>query len=402
MTSFFGSQAELGIVFHIGSSSIAAGLIRFKKGELPHVIYTLREFIPYQENLDPEKFFTDMIETLRIINERLAKEGLTHLKFTEFGELKVKNVYYVFSPPWSVTESKVATINKPEGFELTESMVNTLLEDQEHLFESETMGKADLNELLVPIEKRVIQIKLNGYEVANPYGKKARRADISIFVSIIPKAVLDKVFEVSMTTYHPKDTNVSTLLLASFSVLRDVFHEKNDFMLLDIGGEVSELSIIKNGLIVQNASIPLGRNFIVRRVAKLIGSTAEEAASLVKLYHEGHVDPIVEQKLKPDIEQASKEWMMGIRDVFSKLSQNVALPTTIFVLVYNDFVHLFMKALLSEKTSEFGISDFAMSAILIDADKLKSAVEFGKHADKDPFLAILSAFVGRMYDSKIK
>lgn len=402
MSPFFRPEPELGLVLHIGSSSIAAGLIRLNKGELPQIIYMLRELIRYQENLNPEQFFSDMLDTLKVVNSRLAKEGLTHLKFTEFGSLKIKHVYYVFSSPWAVTQTKISTISKPEGFVLTEDMVNAVIEAQEKAFESETLGDTNLSDALRAVEKRVVQIKLNGYEILSPYGKKAKRADISVFVSIVPKAVLDKVFDISVTTYHPKDTTISSLSLASYSIIRDVFHDQNDFMLLDVGGEVSDLTIVKDGVLVETASFPLGRNFIVRRIAKLMGVTAEEAASLVKLFHEGHIDPAVEAKLKPDITQASEEWMVGFRNVLTRLSEKMSLPTTVYTIIYNDFVHFFMKVLRNEKISEFGVNDFSLSAILVNHESLKSVVSFGKHADKDPFVAILAAFAGRLYEEKIK
>lgn len=402
MSFSFKSQSDLGLIFHIGSSSIAAGLVRYDQGKVPHVIYTLRELIRYQENLDPERFFQDMLETLRVVNERLAKEGLAHLKFTELGELRVKHVFYVFSSPWSVSQTKVATLTKPEGFVLTEAMVEQIIDEQEKAFEAETVGNANLKDALKAIEKRVVQVKLNGYEIISPYGKRAKRADVSVFVTIVPKAVLDRVFDISVTTYHPKDTQVSSMSLAFYSIIRDMYPDNNEFMLLDIGGEVSDLLVVKDGLIVNSSSFPLGRNFIVRRIAKLMGVTAEEAASMVNLYHEGHIDPTVEVQLKPDITQASDEWMTGLRNVFARLSQQMSLPTNIYVLSYNDFAHFFMKALLNEKINEFGLDDLTLSAVLVNHDKLKPLVTFGKHADKDPFIGMLSAFAKRLYESKNK
>ncbi len=400
MFSFFGPKSELGIVFHIGSSSVGAGLVRLKKGETPHVIYSLRELIPYREEVEAEKFLSEMIEALKRVNTRIAKDGLSHLKFTEFGSLKIKHVYYVFASPWSVTQTKVASIRKPEPFVLTKEMVDAVIDEQERIFEKETLGKEELVDKLQAIEKRVIQVKLNGYEVADPYGHEATIADISLFVSIIPKAVVSKVFDVSMVTYHPKDTSIFSFPLASFSTLRDVFHAEDDFIFLDIGGELTDVSIIKGGLILETASFPLGKNFLVRKLAKSLGKSSEEAASLVKLYHEGGADTSLEEKLKPVMSQASEEWLAALGSILSKISLRAALPTTMFAVINNDFVNFFMKALRSEKISQFNMIDLPLSVTLVNHDKLKSAVSFGKHADKDPFIAILAAFAGRVYETK--
>jgi hypothetical protein len=403
MFSFFSPKAELGVVFHVGSLSVGAGLVRFKKGELPKVIYTLRESYPYREQLEPEKYVSDMVTALKKVNLRLAKEGLLHLKFTEFGSLKIKHVFYGFSSPWSVTQTKVAIISKPEGFTLTKEMVDKIVEEQERIFEANaTGGQANAKSLLHVVEKRVIQIKLNGYETSEPFGKKADRADVSIFVSLIPRIVFNKVFDVSLSTYHPRDTNVFSFPLVSFSVIRDSFlGASSDFMFLDVGGEISEISIVKDGLLLETVSFPLGRNYIVRQVARAASTTPEEAASLIRIYHEGHADAALEQKLAPVIEQASSEWVTGFNSVLGKLSMRMALPTNLYAVIHNDFVRFFMKALENERAFQFSGRDLSFQATLVNPEKLSTSVVFGKHADRDAFIAILASFSGRVYESKL-
>jgi hypothetical protein len=399
MFSLFSPRAELGIVFHIGTSSVGAGLVRLKRGEAPHVVYTLREAIPYQEKVEPEKFFADMIEALKRVNARLAKEGLAHLKFTEFGKLRIKHVFYVFGSPWSVTQTKVVSMTDPAGFVVTKEAVDKIVDTHEKMFEAETAGGKDFSDRLRVIEKRVVQIKLNGYEVSEPYGKKAAQADISLFISLIPKAVLDKVIDVSARTYHPKDTKVFSFPLASFSVIRDVFHSESDFIFLDIGGELSDISVVKGGLILETASFPLGRHFLIRNVKKALGCSGEEAASLIRLYEDGAIEKSAEEALKPVITRAAEEWLGALNTILSKVSTRMTLPSNLFVVINNDLVQFFMRTLRDEKVSEFGFAETPFSVTLVNHDKLRSAVEFGKNADKDPFIAMIAAFAGRVYES---
>ncbi|HEU5114737.1 MAG TPA: hypothetical protein VFT82_03150 [Candidatus Paceibacterota bacterium] len=400
MFSLFGKKAELGIVYHIGTASVGAGLVRFHAGNLPHVVYSLREPIPYQENVDPERFLASMIEALKVINARLAKDGLAHLKFTEFGTLAVKRVFYVFSSPWAVTETKVATIKEKESFTFTRDRVDRIIEAEEKAFEKEMAG-GDESALkgLRAIERHVIDIRLNGYEVADPYGKKARFADVTFLTSLVPEALLEKISDISVKTYHPRDTRSYSFVLASFSVIRDVFHEEKDFIFLDIGSEISDVTVVKNGLIASTASFPLGRHFIVRKVKKALGATAAEAASLIRAYEADAADKATAEKLKPILDAAAEEWAGGFRTVVSKAGGAISLPTKIFVVVSTDIVELFMRALRSEKVTELGAFDAPLSAILVHPGKLKGAVAFGKHAEPDPLVAIAAAFAGRVYES---
>ena len=400
--SFFSSKSELAIVFHIGSSSVAAGLVRLQHGKIAHVIYTIREEIAYRDTVDAERFLNDMILALKRVNARLAKEGIVHLKFTEFGSLLPQRIYYVFSSPWAVTQTKVASIIKPDGFIMTKELIDNVVREQEQIFETEMLGQADLADKLQTIEKRVIQIKLNGYEVENPHGKKATRADISLFMSLIPKAVVDKVFDVSMSTYHPKNTEMSSFPLASFSTLREVFHSQKDFIFIDVGGELSDISIIRDGVIIETASFPLGRHFLVRKVAKAFAMSPEATISLIRMYYERHAETSVDVKLKPVMEQASVEWSTALHTTLSGVSLKVALPTHLFTIINNDFVDFFMTSLTAEKVTEFGMRETPLSVTLINHDTLRSVVEFGKNAHKDPFIAVLASFIERVYESKTK
>lgn len=398
----FSPKPELGIVFHIGSSSVAAGLVRLQRGKVAQVVYTLREIIPYRGDVDPERFIADMIEALKRLNARLAKEGLANIEHAGFGKPKVRRISYIFSSPWSVTQTKIASVNKPEGFVLTKALVDSVVREQEAMFEKEMLGGAGLGEKVLAIEKRVVQIKLNGYEVEEPYGKKATHADISLLISLFPKAVVDKVFDISMSTYHPMDTEIFSFPLASFSTIREVFHNERDFIFIDVGGELSDVSIIKDGLILETASFPRGRNFLVRKIAKTFAMTPEEAVSLVKIYHSDHMDDATAAKLQPVIAAASLEWSAALHATLETISKKIALPTHLFAIINNDFVDFFMKALKEEKVSEFGLDEAPLSVVLVNHDKLRSVVGFSKAADKDPFIAVLAAFVSRVYESKAK
>ncbi|HVT74823.1 MAG TPA: hypothetical protein VHD69_00135 [Candidatus Paceibacterota bacterium] len=403
MFSLFRPHAELGIVFHIGTASVGAALVRFEHGKVPHVVYTLRESLPYREDVDPERFMNEMLVALKSVNDRLAKEGLAHLKFTEFGSLasarRVRHVYYIFSSPWTVTETKVVSVRENEPFALTRDQVDKIVATHEKMFETE-MANGDAKALsgLKVIERKIIDIRLNGYHVSEPFGKKARSADISFLASLVPTALYEKVVDVSARAYRPKDTKAFSFALASFSVIRDAFHEESDFIFLDIGGEISDVTIVQNGLISETASFPLGRHFIARRVVKAFGGSAAEAASLIRLTEEGRADQVLQDKLKPITDKALEEWMEGFHGVLDKAIGGASLPTKIFVAVNTDMVQLFVRALRAGKAPEFGVAEAPFFVTLVNHDKLKDLVSFAKRADKDPFTAVAVAFAGRAHD----
>ena len=379
--SLFSPNPSLGLVYHIGTSSVGAAVVQFRPRSAPLVQASLREHMPYRQTVDAERFVGDMVDTLKSLNARLARAGVT-------GDADVRHVFYVFSSPWAMSETKIVSLKEDKPFSLSRSQVDRIVSAHEKLFEAEMAGTAAPNSLRA-IERRVIDIRLNGYHVAQPYGKKTRAADISFFTSLVPRSIFDQVADLSRQTYRPRDTHAHSFSLASFSVIRDVFHEESDFIFLDVGGELSDITIVQNGLILETASFPLGRHFLIRKVMQAFAVSQAEAVSMAMLYFEGTMEAVAAERMTPVMEQAADEWLAGFHQVLENAAGRVSLPTKLFVVVNPGFSRYFMQVLRREE----------LFATLVDCENLKSAVEFVAGADKDPFAAVCAAFAGRVYES---
>jgi len=396
MFSFFSKdKTELGVVFDIGSSSVGAGLVKFRHEKAPQVVYTTREPIPYQEIVSPERFLTEMISTLSTVHSRLHKEGLAHLKFTELGSHRIRHAFYAFSSPWAASQTKIASVEYPAPVTVTRDMIDGIVMKAEKSFENEVVDPAkdpELKDKLSIIEKRVIQVRLNGYETPDPYGKKAKAVNVSFFISLVPKMVTDRVADVAFGALHPRDTRFASAQLASYSVLRNTLSSRNDFILLDVGGEVSDVSVIKDGLILETASFPLGQNFLIRRVSRALSVTNDGALSLIRLYYSGHADKEVSESLRPVLENASREWVGALHTVLTQISGELSLPQELFIILGGDLVPFFMKSVREEKIAQFDVVEVPFRVTLVNQELLKQHISFSSSAVNDPAIALATIF----------
>ena len=136
------------------------------------------------------------------------------------------------------------------------------------------------------MEKNIIQTLLNGYNVNKPYGKETNRIDITLFMSMISDEIRRKVRDIIEKIFNTDNILYNSFALASFSVTRDVFSAEKDFLLMDISGEVSDIMLIRDDVIVKTSTFPLGSNFLIRKTAEALNIIPEEAHSLIRLFFE--------------------------------------------------------------------------------------------------------------------
>ncbi len=125
---------------------------------------------------------------------------------------------------------------------------------------------------------------LNGYQTSKPYGKQTKSIEISIFLSMISKEVETKTRKVLEKIFHSHTIAFHSFALTSFSAIRDIFHSEEDFLLVDVGGEVTDVSLVRRGILLETVSFPTGKNFLLRSVVLDLNTIPEEAHTLIRMF----------------------------------------------------------------------------------------------------------------------
>lgn len=401
--SFFSPKSELALVFDIGSSSVGAGLLQLTRGETARVIHSVREFIPYQEKVDPDKLFRDMIETLKQAHQKIITEGATRLAGTGSRHVNARRAFYSFASPWSITQTKTLSVKREKSFVFTHEFLNSLLLDEEEKFKKSAIGSQKIfPEALKVIERRIVQTRLNGYDIKNPFGQIVTTADISYFTSIVPKSVLDKTLEISHSSHPSKNIKVFAFPLIAYSGLRDVFPNENDFICVRIGGEISDVSIIEDGLIIESASFPGGQNPIIKNFSEKTGLVGGEVMSFLKLYAAGHAEESIVTKYQPILSALMQKWVDNFRSVLENLQGGMFLPQKVFLFMDGDLALFFIKALGEDTVKNSRNLDASFDVTLFSTDSLKSFLAWNDGAPRDSLIAVISLFASRVYQSEKK
>ncbi len=377
---------ELVLVFDIGSSSVGGAVFETKKLGTPKIILSIREPVLLEEKINTDRFLFLTMKALDVVASKISKGGVG----------KISKTFCVLSSPWYASETRIIKLEKNVPFLFTSKLADDLIKKEISLFEEENLNKfSSTNTMVRPIEFKNIKTMLNGYVTPDPYNKKAKKLEMVVFISMSGEQILKSIEETIFKHFHTKDIKFSSFVMNSFAVTRDLFANQENFLLVDISGEVTDISMIKKDILTDSISYPLGFNFMIRGVAESFKCSLSEAKSLINLYKDEHAEKTTEKKLEPIISKLKKDWLSMFQESLLNLSNDISIPSTIFITVDQDLIDFFTKLIKNEQLNQYTLTDSKFSTIFLGTETLHGIASFEKEVDRDPFLIIESVYINR-------
>ena len=336
-----------------------------------------------------------MIKALDSVLKDIQKQGILHLNFTGLRNHGIKNAFYILSSPWCASQTKIIKIKKDKPFEITKDSIENFIDEQENKFLSNNSDEGSRI-----IEKKIIEAKLNGYKTDEIYGRKARDIELSFFMTSVPEYILNELKNTARKYFNFRSSHFHSFALSSFSAIRDIYSDKENFIYLDVHGELTDLSIIKDNVFVESASFPAGKNFFIRHISEKLRLSANEAHSLINLHAEKMCDQETSQKVEAAIDASLKSWLDNFHSVLTSLSLNMYVPRTIFMAVSDEFGAFLAKELKGERFSQFSMTDEYFDVIVLNSKSLCEYCKSDKGFKKEPFAELECIFLNKMFNTK--
>jgi hypothetical protein len=253
-------------------------------------------------------------------------------------------------------------LQKDKAFIVSQTFLNSISESERKIFERPS---ADVDDALstsfrdpCTIENIFTDFKINGYSIKNYLGQKTKSFSASLYISAAPKDICDIVHSRLAKYFSLKTENIflNSFPFVSFAVSKNIFPALDDFLLVDITAEMTDIVLIDKKTISEVVSFPSGRNFIVRQIGKKFGVSIEIAESLLRLYVAQKSDDETTAKMRAVLADAENEWAIYFENAFVELSKKATLPSTVCLStgedvedVYSDF----LKTPKDDATTEF-------------------------------------------------
>ena len=372
------SKGELVAVFDIGSASIGGALVLLpgdESQEKVKILSSVRLPIKLEEHYSFERLLGRMSDTLEEVALQIKKEG------------NAQKVFCFLASPWYKGCPRLVKYEQSTPFVFTQEMHESLVEK-----ELTAVGENKSGSKI--IESKSVQIVLNGYVTGYPLGQKATTLEMSLLIGLSSDKVLQSIEEKLKVFFKISRVSFMPFLSPLFTVRRDLFPEQNDFLVMDIGGEVTDIALVRNGALCDWLSFPLGKNFFIRSIAIGLRRTKEEADSLFSLYLDHRIEQKIYRKIDHFVQIAKEEWVNYFQKSLYQLSRDLSLPSTIFLTVDDNIAVFFEDLIRGEKFTQYHLTSAKFDVKVLSAKLLHRFCDFAYTVEeRDPFLILESIYL---------
>ena len=393
--SFFNKNAEdktLVLLVDIGSASVGCALVRRKEREISQILATTRTELHFQESLSSAKFLLAMNHAL----ERTLKVMQAKTRELPFYKGKGISPAYIFctlSSPWFILKNRHIQLVRDNPFEVNREMLDDLLNKDIELLKGEIKETLPLKDMVI-IEKKIIQMKLNGYEIKNPYGQETAQMDIIVNVGISSGRVVQSIEQKISQFFHSPLIHFGAFPVAAFSAIRDMFPYEKSFIFLDITGEATDVSFSANDILMETTFFPYGKNFFIRKLSTSLHTPHEEASTLFSMFLRKEL-PLDQQILvESSIAEGEKEWSSRFGKSINMLSRNGVIPRKVFFTTDVDLAPFFSRLITTEKTEL--LLDESFEVQYINQPLVANFISFAPEVSRDSFLVIEALLVEKI------
>lgn len=321
---WFGSKSKkesYSLVIYLSSGSVSGALVKFTEKPGIQVVNFCTEPIPFQAKMSVAR------------HEELMKKSFQKvLAQINFENLSIQKIFHLVASPWSVSQCQTIRIRESKKVKLTTAYLQKVIDRE--------LADSDFIRHNKMIERQIIQIRANGYAVNQVRGEAVSDATVSVFSTVVSNSLIHDLKSLTESSYPKAELVYHSISLPIFSVIRDLFPFREDFVYLDISEEMTDISIVKSGVIAGSVSFPFGRHQFVRELAQKTNTPEAIADSTLKNVAERSMDKMASAYVSAQVNSLIDKWTTKVVTAFDRFTENLALPQAIFFVTTNDLVFL--------------------------------------------------------------
>lgn len=382
------------ILIEIGSRGVSTAIIRSGEetplGHQASVLASSHTPFRVHRTLDPKAFTRTALGVMEEALEKLAVSART----TE--GVRDADVVCTVSAPWHVSKTITMSTVEEKPFDIRGDILESLIaRATESFLEESGAEKGESPNVL--IEQQVIDVLVNGYRTAKPVGKRGRSLDASVYLAVMARSVQDRMREIIERAFPNRPIHFRSSSLVVFSTLRDMFPAYEDFLIVRVSGELTEISIVRDGVLRETGTFPFGSHFLLRSImANQPAIDTEAAHSLFRIVTTGQASTPEANATSRALTNARTEWLGAMGRVLAPFAEEMPLPNTAFLVVDDEFLAWFTASLTDPSLSPLTLAQEPFRASVVRSDVVRTQVTFEQGSHPDPRVALAALQLTRV------
>lgn len=221
------------------------------------------------------------------------------------------------------------------------------------------------------VSAHIINIKVDNTHIVNPLGFQGQNVCLSIFNNYTSLKLLEDLIRLA-SWLGLSLVGIGSPSYALFHCLELDRSSKEDILIIDVGGKITEVTLIKKGgEVVETRNFNLGSYLFTKTIADFLDLGIEEAEMVKIKYTKEEVSSEAKKKIEKLLSFNLSSWVGGVKVVLDELSKNYkSFPSKIFLCGGGSNLPLIKDVL--KKKGNFKISFISSREII----KIKNKTKF--------------------------
>lgn len=338
-------------IIDIGSDQVSGALFLSGQKEKTNISSNFRIFeqinLPSRLSVNFKVYIKDVTEALDKVLRKLASY-----------EQKPQAVFCFLSSPYFVAQTKDIVWQAEKKKNISEKFIKSLIDQASEDFAAvnSSLYPEILDDQTIAIENETMKIALDGYVSGLSANKTVNKVEISQFISLGSRSLLGH-FKNLINGYFPKATlKFQTFSFAAYSIFKDLIGPKEDFLLIDTAGDITDILVICDGVLAEHRTFPFGRRQVLKKMTAMAGTVSSEATTLLNSINDENANAVLRARAEKALEPVFAEWSSHFRKALEQIAETVFVPTRAYLVGNSESDKLFKKWI-----GETNLSDLLLS-----------------------------------------
>lgn len=243
-------------------------------------------------------------------------------------------VTVILNSPWYFSQTRTITVERTEQFRIDKDLINQLLEEERKIFLNRASSQFEIseNDSAQLLEMFIMRALLNGYEADSFLEKSARHLRLSTYISMTLASLAHELNSIVEIKLSPQKIILHSSPYVIFKSASEALAvDSAGAVIVDIGGEITDITVMRDGIISETFSFGRGMNFILRRIAGAYSITPAEATTYLRAAAASHMSENHRPKFEDILARAMGEWQKMFYEALKHAAGSRLLPNR-FVL----------------------------------------------------------------------